>query len=441
MHVHFKEIPVEELRKYGKARFYKAEFSLLILVLVLTVGLLMLGLLGKEEKLVWSVIWTIIVYLLGVGMAGPAISAILLVVKARWSSVAVRIFESFVIVGWLAFFLLWVIWFGKEILFPWGSGEGLPGREFYMQPWFAFLRNGCLLFFYLCYATWFVMKSVRLDIAYILSKNDYHRDYLDWEYIGDKWIATRNFFEQNEKAHRQLCWHAPILILFYAVTMSLFGFEFIMGMDPIWYSNLFGAHYAVTSLYLTWCFGFCLSVNLKQNIKPISAYFDQQFFWDLGKLIFGFAMLWAYFSFSQYLVQWYGNLPEETAWIALRVRDYPWNILMWFVFGSCFVFPFLTLLSQDVKKNWQLLFVPAVAAVIGLYGERFLLIAPSVFGYDFTLTTWNATLIISGFFFSVACVLYFSLHFLSHYPFFAFGRHLFIDAVKKGDIKLVEEFS
>ncbi|MCS6894241.1 MAG: hypothetical protein NZO16_06745 [Deltaproteobacteria bacterium] len=440
MHVHFQEIPVAELSRFGKAKFYRSLLNLLYLVMTISLGALCLSLINFDAKLVWSVIWTTLIYMLGVGMAGPVISAILLVVKARWSAVGVRVFQSFIFVGWISFFLFWVIWVGKEVLFPWGDGSGLPGREWYMQPSFAFLRIGALLFVYLIYASWFIWREVKSDLAYITSQPGFSSDYRDWEYIQAS-SSRETFDENNTRVYTKLCFHAPILIILYGIIMSLFGFEFIMGMDPIWYSNLFGAHYAVTSIFLALCWGALVSVNVKHSVKALSQYFDSQYFWDLGKLIFGFSMLWAYFSFSQFLVQWYGNLPEETAWLSLRTREYPWKSLMWFVFCGCFVFPFLTLLSQDVKKNFQLLLIPVGIVILSLFLERFLIVAPNVLSYRIP-ESFNEILVVgAGFFTAVSIVWLSTLAFLGHYPWFAFGRYLFIEKVRSGELNLVEEIN
>ncbi len=427
MHVHFKNIPIEELRRYGKAIFYKNQVLILTLIFILSGGSLILSGIYGDQKLTWSVLWTITVYLLGVGMAGPAFSAILLIVKARWSAVGVRIFDSFVLAGWIGYSLFWISWFGKELLFPWGDGSGLPGKELYMQPGFAYLRIGLILGGYLIYATWFVLRNIKLDLGYILSFDDFHTDYRDWEYISAK---VKDYTSYNSREYSKLSYHAPIIVILYAVTMSLFSFEFVMSMDKYWYSNLFGGHFFVTSIYMVLCFSVIIAVNLKINIKPLSELFDQQFFWDLGKLVFGFSMLWAYFAFSQFLVQWYGNLPEETHWLSLRTREFPWKSVMWFVFGGCFVFPFLTLLSQDVKKNFQTLLIPSSIAIISLYMERFWIIAPSMFGNYFPGALDEIFIIIGGLGFIVSTVWLLVLAVFSHYPFFNFSRYLFLEKLK-----------
>lgn len=435
MHAHFQDIDVAELRRFGKLRLPTDFSRFLLLLLTVSSGVLLLGLLSNAETWSWVSLWTITVFFIGVGFAGPAISAILLIVKARWSSIGVRIFESLVIVGWLGYFFFWVCYFGKETLFPWADGSGLPGKEAYMQPGFTYIRHGALLLVYLLYSSWFVWRGIRQDLQFITGSPGYHADYADWEYISEN---RANFDDENVKAHRTLGFHAPILVILYGIVMSLFAFEFIMGMDPIWYSNLFGGHYFVTSMYTAWGFGIVLSVIVKSFGKHISKLFDTQFFWDIGKLFFGFSMLWAYFSFSQFLVQWYGNLPEETAWIALRMREYPWKTVTWLVFLMCFVFPFLTLLSRDVKKNHQLLMVPVTVALIGMYIERSLIIAPAVVSKELPADLWHLTVFSSGLIFSVSSILYFSLKLLAHYPHFAFGRHIFIEDVRAGRVKIVE---
>ena len=104
---------------------------------------------------------------------------------------------------------------------------------------------------------------------------------------------------------------------------------------------------------------------------------DQQF-WDLGKLNFGFCMLWGYMFWSQFLTQWYGNLPEETQWLILRTREFPWKGLAWIAFPMAFIIPFISLLSRDLKKNRVTYAVVCVVLMTGVWLDRYLIIMPEL---------------------------------------------------------------
>ena len=436
MHAHFAPVKVEELAEYGLARFYKNHISLLWLLLTVTAGLLVYAFV-IDLKFGWTLFWVVTVYLMGLGLGGSIIPAILLIVKARWSSALNRIFDGFVRLAWISYGLFWISTLGAEVLFPWARDYLEYGRGFYMEPVFTYFRHGSLIFLYLVYITWFVRKQITLDLTYILSQKKFSEDFKDWEYLG---LAVRNvdFNELNKKEYLRLCWHAPVLVFIYCLTVALFGFEFIMGMDSVWYSNLFGPHIFVSSIFTGWCLTALVAAYFKNFNKPLNPLLDKQVFWDLGKLCFGFSMLWAYFNFSQFLVQWYGNLPEETEWLAIRTRFEPWKSVMWIAFGCSFVIPFLTLLSQDVKKNYQLLIVPSFIALVGVYFERTLIIAPNLFHDHIPHKGIEILIFVAGLCFCISVAFLSFIYFFKKYPFFALSRHIFIDKIKKGEIDILE---
>jgi len=100
---------------------------------------------------------------------------------------------------------------------------------------------------------------------------------------------------------------------------------------------------------------------------------------DLGKLLFGFGIFWAYLFWSHYLPIWYGNMPEETAFIILRLRVAPWRDLAWLVLGMCFIIPFMMGLSRDLKQVPVLLACTGIISSIGLWLMMYLLFAPTIY--------------------------------------------------------------
>jgi hypothetical protein len=101
--------------------------------------------------------------------------------------------------------------------------------------------------------------------------------------------------------------------------------------------------------------------------------------WDMGKLTFGFCMVWGYFFFSQFLPQWYGNLPEETQFLILRTREFPWKGLSWIVLSSCFIVPFICLLSRDLKKTPQCVRLVAILICLGVAMEKYVIVMPNLY--------------------------------------------------------------
>jgi hypothetical protein len=172
--------------------------------------------------------------------------------------------------------------------------------------------------------------------------------------------------------------NGPIVVLCYAVVVSLFAFEMIMGQNPIWYSNLFGAFIFVSQIYIGWA-GLALMTMFFSKKKPeFGAQIHSQQYWDIGKLTFGFCMLWGYMFWSQFLPQWYGNLPEETQWLILRTREFPWKGLAWVAFPMAFIIPFVTLLSRDLKKTPVTYAIVCLTLMTGVWLDRYMIIMPEV---------------------------------------------------------------
>jgi hypothetical protein len=149
-----------------------------------------------------------------------------------------------------------------------------------------------------------------------------------------------------------------------------------MALQPHWYSNLFGGWYfmgsflgAHTLLALLMIYG-RHEIGIAEFVSPKQRH-------DLGKLIFGFSVFWAYLMWSQFLVIWYGNMPEETGFVFARLWG-AWQPLGWTVFCGLFVIPFIGLLGVAPKKDPVSLGLFATISLGTLWLERYLMVMPSV---------------------------------------------------------------
>ncbi len=143
-------------------------------------------------------------------------------------------------------------------------------------------------------------------------------------------------------------WSAPAMIAF-AVTLSFAAFDLLMSLDPGWYSTIFGVYYfagAAVGVYAL----LTVTAFLLQRAGFIRRSVTVEHYHDLGKLLFGFVVFWAYIAFSQYMLQWYANLPEETHWFVAR-QSHGWGwVGLALVFGH-FLIPFAALLSRAPKRR------------------------------------------------------------------------------------------
>jgi Ni/Fe-hydrogenase subunit HybB-like protein len=186
-----------------------------------------------------------------------------------------------------------------------------------------------------------------------------------------------------------------------------------MALDPSWYSTLFGAYFFVSSFYLGLAAIAILAV-LAQRRLGLEEQIGRRQFHDLGKLLFGFCLVTGNFFWSQFVVIWYGNLPEETAYLILRGYEMPWAPLTWTILIVSFIIPFLLLLSRRVKESPRILLPIALVILIGMWIERYILVVPSLWHQAGLPFGWIELLITGGFLAAVA--LSYSA-FLSIFPF------------------------
>lgn len=150
----------------------------------------------------------------------------------------------------------------------------------------------------------------------------------------------------------------PGLVL-YVMTITFMSVDWVMSLDPHWYSTIFGILMIGGQGLATMAFAILVLSRLART-QPMSGVADPDAFHDLGKLMFAFVLLWAYFSVSQLLIIWSANLPEEIPFYLERLHG-PWYFVSVLLLVGQFVLPFLLLLSQNFKRN------PATVARIALW--------------------------------------------------------------------------
>ena len=366
--------------------------------------------LSRDPGLSWGAFHVSLLYWLGVAVAGVVLAAIFQIVRARWSPALRRVAEAGLSFLPWAFIALLCTWFGREYLFFWGA-HPMPGREWWMQPVVVYVRFFLLFgaLFYLMYR--FVRLSLRGDVGLL---RDRSRQKHVWRQpCYDRLLRGWSGADSEIPAlQRSLSWHAPLLIAVYAVVFSFFGFEMVMGMDPTFYSSLFGGFLFIGNVYFGLAMLALWAVWLSFCSPEYASAVGRQQRWDLGKLTVGFAMLWADFAFCQFLPIWYGNLPHETQWLIIRLRENPWRLWGWATFSLCFIIPFILLLSRDVKKTAFSLAVVSALICLGHFFEKYLIVMPQLSPGEIPLTWWQVLIFLgfgAGYVLSV-------LSFLGRYP-------------------------
>tara|TARA_B100000900_G_scaffold98134_1_gene81140 strand:+ start:428 stop:1756 length:1329 start_codon:yes stop_codon:yes gene_type:complete len=196
-----------------------------------------------------------------------------------------------------------------------------------------------------------------------------------YRYFSRKFSLLQDNFSNNVYHVKNFKLSAAFLV-FFLVTESMMSWDWIMSIDPHWFSTLFGwyvfasmAVSAVTTIAL-------ISIYLKSN-GYLSKVNDNHIH-DLGKFMFGFSVFWTYLWFSQFMLIWYSNIPEEVVYFISRIEDYA--IPFWGMVVINFILPFLLLVSSSLKRvNW-IIVMAGIIILVGHYMDVFNMIMPSAVG-------------------------------------------------------------
>jgi hypothetical protein len=191
---------------------------------------------------------------------------------------------------------------------------------------------------------------------------------------------------------------APGMIL-YALTSTFAAFDWLMSLEPHWFSTIYGLYVFAGSFLAVLCFVILFGLNLRKK-GYLTDIFTVEHYHDLAKLVFSFIVFWGYMSFSQYFLIWYANIPEETIWYLVRWENGWYVISLIIIFGH-FVFPFLGLLLRAAKRSFAWLKFLAIWILVMHYIDMFWLIKPALshgHGPHFNWMDFTALIGIGGLF-------------------------------------------
>ena len=341
-----------------------ALFSALVMIGLMT---FIVGLLGKHPEKAWQSYLINFLLWSAVAQGGLLFSVIMHITRARWSGPLEGLSGAFAAFFPISFVLFLLLFLGHNYVFPWAHHD-LHGKEVWLNVPFLFSRNlvGLLVlyglgFAFLYHALWFRLGNApgRGRIR---------------SWLGARWAARMG---DEEKCRHRMTVFAILYALAFAVILSLIGYDLVMATDPHWYSTLFGAYSFVKAIYVG--FGGLIILAAVLHLSDRNEFgLKQSEFHDIGKLFFAFCLVWADFFYAQFVVLWYGNIPEETAFIIERTMTAPWSWLAWTVFVICFILPFLILINKKIKTSPKAMIVICAVVIVGMWLEHHLLIAPSM---------------------------------------------------------------
>ena len=372
--------------------------------------------LATDAPTAWRAFHVNWLYFAGIAQGGLVLAAIFVIVGAKWPGPVRRIAEA--LAAWVpvTFVLALVGILGRHHVFVW-IDEPVPGKEAWLNEWRLYLMDLGILGALTLLSFFFLKASLRPTLRGAGEQaSGFAKGMIEsWT---DNWRG-----EETERAasERRLRILAPIICLIYAFGFSFIGFDQVMSLEPMWFSNLFGGFFA-WGAFLSAVSVTTLLCVLHRRYPGYEGHFDRHRFHDLGKMIFAFSIFWMYLFFSQYLVIWYGNLPEETSFFLARLgTEFLQDTWYWegwwdrigepyvkvtlFAWICIWLIPFWFLLGQRPKKTWWFLGTIATISAFGFWVERNVLVWPALVpGESFSFLGWIQIGIALGFLGSFALV-------------------------------------
>ena len=280
--------------------------------------------------------------------------------ESAWSVLVKRVFEAIISFLPYAALALVIVFIAGSIfhwhhIYPWMNPEVfdtssehydpvIAGKEAYLNVPFFWIRT----------------------IVYLLVFIGFARLYRKRSLAEDK--------KENLKIHYKNYKQSGLFLVLFAVFSSTLAWDWVMSIDTHWFSTLFG-WYVLSGMWLM-AVTTTILITLYLKSKGYLPLVNKNHLHDLGKWMFALSFLWTYLWFSQFMLIWYADMPEEVVYFQNRIDNY--NFLFFFTMFVNFLFPMLILMSRDSKRNKKYLAVIAVVVFLGHWLDAYLLFIPGV---------------------------------------------------------------
>ncbi|MBI3110006.1 MAG: hypothetical protein HYZ01_00395 [Ignavibacteriales bacterium] len=335
--------------------------NLSILVLI-GAAVALIGIFAAPDR-AWPNVLLSTYYLISLGLAGGLFVALQYVSNAGWSVSFRRIPEAMTEVLPVTGLLLVVLFLGIHTLYEWSheavvaNDPILHSKSGWLNEPFFIARSVFYLAVWMVMITAIVKRSQRQDAS------------------GDLELTRTN---------RKIS--AGFLVVF-ALTFTLASMDWIMSLEPHWFSTIFGI-YNFAGLFLNGLATMTLVIILLKRMGPFRNVINDSHLHDLGKLIFAFSTFWMYIWFSQYVLIWYANIPEEVTYYARR-EEGGWGVLTIVNILFNWVIPFIALLPIWTKRHEGVLLRVCIFLMIGHWIDLFWMIMPPFMAKDPIVGLWE----------------------------------------------------
>lgn len=309
----------------------------------------------------WSALYVACIFFLLLSMGTLAFYAIQQVAQAGWSPVLFRVMQgitAYLPVGSIIFFIILILC-GLHFnhIFVW-LGEGVTDPK---SPNYDAIIAGKAG--YLNFTFWLIRAAIFL-IGWNLYRYQSRKNCLAQDEANDDLYYKKNFKLTAG------------FLVFFIVSESIMSWDWIMSIDPHWFSTLFG-WYVFASFFVSGITAIAL-VTVYLKSKGYLEYVNTSHIHDLAKFMFGISVFWTYLWFSQFMLIWYANIPEEVTYFITRIQLY--NLPFFGAVVMNFVFPLLILINTDFKRLSWVIVMAGVVILLGHYVDFFNMIMPGTVG-------------------------------------------------------------
>jgi len=313
-------------------------------------------LLHQLQNRPWAALYVAALFVFMLALGVLAFYAIQRAAQAGWSPLLFRVMEgitAYLVPGGIVIFVILVlsvlhmnhlfVWMDPEVV---AQDTLLQNKSGYLNPTFFLIRALIYLGGWIFYQQYSRKLSLAQDEA-----------------------------DDNSNFVKNFRWAAGFLA-FYLVSESMMSWDWIMSLDPHWYSTLFG-WYVFAGMFVSGITVLAM-VTIYLKSRGYLDHVNDSHIHDLAKFMFGFSIFWTYLWFAQFMLIWYANIPEEVTYFVARINDYKLPFFTMVVMN--FVFPLLMLMNSDYKRiNWFVI-MAGIVVVLGHYLDVFVMIMPATVG-------------------------------------------------------------
>lgn len=311
----------------------------------------------------WVAVYVAALFFMLISLGVLAFYAIQRAAQAGWSPVLFRVMHgitAYLPVGSIIFFVLLIfsamhmnhifIWMDSDLIDPANPkyDKLIAGKAGYLNIPFFLLRAA----------------------FFLIGWNIYR-------YFANKYCLAQDASNDNSN-YKKAFKSAAIFLVFFIVTESIMSWDWIMSVDPHWFSTLFG-WYVFASFFVSGITMIAM-VTLYLKSRGYLEYVNNSHIHDLAKFMFGISIFWTYLWFSQFMLYWYSNIPEEVTYFLYRFENY--KIPFIGMLAMNFLFPLLILVNSDFKRITWIVVMAGIVILSGHYIDFFVMISPATTGAE-----------------------------------------------------------